>query len=253
MFLQKNPLTMVGTIDRCWLFTFQSPPEWADAFLPDALSPVTHNDCAFWNVVVCHVSRMRPRGTPPALGLSYWHVAYRLYARFEPKDEPPIEGLYFVRSDCDSGPLAAAGNLMTDFHFHKARIDVVSAGASTGIRVRARGCEGAARLRDAVSESLPEWSAFDRIDEAAAFLKYKPYGLSVDHASRVNVVHITRDESAWYSRPVCVEEQSWSFFDDIPARPELCFEVDPIAYQWDRARIYPPSPARRLAGRLAPG
>ena len=62
MILQKYPFTMVGTIDQCLLFTFQSPPEWAEALLPDCLTPVVHNGCAFWNVVVCHVRDMRPRG-----------------------------------------------------------------------------------------------------------------------------------------------------------------------------------------------
>jgi hypothetical protein len=111
--IRKNPITMKGRIDRCWLFTFQAPEAEARALLPRPLVPVTREGFAFWNVVVCRVEAMRPRGVPGFLGMSYWHVAYRLYARFGAE-----EGLYFVRSDCDSGFMATMGNVMTDFNFH---------------------------------------------------------------------------------------------------------------------------------------
>lgn len=239
MILQKNPLTMAGTLDRCWLFTFQSPPEWAEAMLPDALAPVTHNGRAFWNVVVCHVSRMRPKGFPKVLGVSYWHVAYRIYARYQPPGETPIEGLYFLRSDCDSRPMTALGNLMTDFRFHASGIRIRFERNLRTIEIDGADVWARASIRDEAPRALPEHSAFDTLEEADAFLKYKPYGISVDRRGRVNVVSIERDEAAWNSRLVTVEKQNWTFFDDIPARPEICYEVAPIDYQWNRGHVYP--------------
>src|SRR5437763_16699429 len=118
--LPKNPLTIIGTLDRCWLFVYQTPIEEARALLPRELEPVTHGGCAFWNVVVCHLRQMRPKPLPAFLGVSYWHVAYRFHVRFRPRSGPPVEGLYFVRSDCDSPLMTWAGNLLTDFNFHTA-------------------------------------------------------------------------------------------------------------------------------------
>jgi len=238
---QKNPLTMTGTIDRCWLFTFQSPPEWAEAWLPDALTPVLHNGHAFWNVVVCHVDRMRPKGFPKWTGVSYWHVAYRLYVNFAPPGEAPIEGLYFVRSDCSSPLMAVMGNIMTDFRFHSARIRVNTDKDNVAVNIDAPGGKGSAWLRRKEAPALPAYSAFDNLEEAAAFLKYKPYGISVDKRGSANVVSITRDEAAWHSRLVPVDNQEWAFFENLPIRPEICYEVDPIDYQWNRGKVYAPA------------
>ena len=57
------------------------------------------------------------------------------------------------------------------------------------------------------------------------------------------MVHITRDESAWRSRLVRVEAADWAFFRGQDVEPEICYEVEPILYQWDRGRIYDPQSA----------
>jgi len=248
MILQKNPFAVVGTIDQCLLFTFQSPPEWAEALLPDCLTPIVHNGCAFWNVVVCHVRDMRPRSFPRMLGVSYRHAAYRLYVRYQPEDAPAIEGLYFVRSDCDNRMMSAMGNLMTDFRFHAADVRVQNVRDHQEISVDVPGGTARAVVGRQAPSGVPDYSAFSTLDEAAAFLKYKPYGISVDRKGRVNVVHITRDESTWKSRLVTVPKQEWQFFDDLPARPEICYEVEPIDYQWDRGVVYG---AKRRTQRMA--
>src|SRR5438045_4199110 len=100
--LPRNPLTMVGTLERCWLFTYQTPVEEAREAVPRELELVTRGSSAFWNVLVCRIRSMRPKRFPAFVGVSYWHVAYRLYVRFYPRTGAPIEGIYFARSDCDS-------------------------------------------------------------------------------------------------------------------------------------------------------
>jgi hypothetical protein len=126
---------------------------------------------------------------------------------------------------------------MTDFRFHTARVRLERAART--IEIDGPDVWARASIRDEEPVALPAYSAFDTPEEAAAFLQYKPYGISVDRRGRVNVVSIERDEAAWNSRLVTVEKQNWTFFDDIPARPEICYEVAPIDYQWNRGRIYP--------------
>ena len=99
--LPKNPLTLVGTLDRCWLFVYQTPEAEARTLVPAALELVTREGCAFWNIVVCHLRGTRPRGFPAFVGVSYWHVAYRFYVRFHPAAGPPVED--FRRENNDSG------------------------------------------------------------------------------------------------------------------------------------------------------
>jgi len=235
---RKNPVTMVGTLDRCWLFTFQTPESEAIRLLPDPLRPVTRAGLAFWNIVVSHVRAMRPKGMPQWLGVSYWHVAYRLYASFVTPGGETMEGLWFARSECDSRLMALAGNLATDYRFHTARITVDQDDAAVGIEIGSSDARSSARICRAAEPALPPCSAFGSIEEAASFLKYKPFGLSVDKRGRVCVVRIVRDESSWRSRAAHVVWQHWPFIEGKNVRPEVCFEVAPIDYQWNRGVVY---------------
>lgn len=238
--LPKNPLTMVGTIGRCWLFTYQTPAEEARALVPRELELVTRGGCAFWNIVVCRIRAMRPRPLPALLGMTYWHVAYRLYVRFHPPAGEPIEGIYFARSDCDRPLITALGNLLTDYVFHTAAILVSEKPPHLHLSIRSPDAPAEATLDPTQTPAqLPPHSVFASLEEAAAFLKYKPAGISVDPKGRVNIVTITRDASAWKSRLIEVVSAEWKFFEGKTVRPEICHQVEPIAYQWNRGLVYP--------------
>ena len=239
MIIPKNPLTLVGTIDRCWLFVYQTPAADARRLVPDTLELVTREGCAFWNIVVCRLRGMRPRGFPAFLGVGYWHVAYRFYVRFHPASGPPIEGLYFLRSDCDHRVMSVMGNALTDFHFHTAGIEAAEQGTLLSLMVRSPDAPARATVDRAKPAELPPHSGFSSLEEAAAFLKYKPFGISLDPAGNANIVAIQREESAWKSRLVRVVSAEWRFFDGKTVRPEICYEVEPIDYQWNRGRIVP--------------
>lgn len=243
MLWQKNPLTMVGKLDRCWLFTYRTPVEQVRKLLPYPLELVTHANYAFWNVVVCHVNAMRPKHFPAFVGVDYWHLAYRLYARFPLAQGKTIEGLYFVRSECDHRLMALAGNLLTNFRFHLARLSVKQDQEELEIRLESPDAPACARLLPGLAPEYNPHSAFASLEEAAIFLKYKSYGISVEKSGKINVVHITRDEAAWRSRLVRVVAANWAFFHHQEIAPEICYEVEPIFYQWDRGRVYdyPPS------------
>lgn len=234
----KNPLPMRGTIDRCWLFTFQSPADEIRALLPSHVELVTHHGCGFYNAVVCHVSRMRPHPLPALVGKSYWHVAYRTYVRFYAESGETIEGLYFFRSDCDSKLMTWGGNLLTDFCFHNAGIEVVEDDNRVEISVDAAGAAVDVAMDRNRAPQVPADSVFASLEEAAAFLKYHPAGIAVDDAGNANVVHINRNEADWKYRLVTVTESCWEFFSGSSARPEICYEVEPIVYLWNRGRRY---------------
>lgn len=237
MLIQKNPLTMLGTLSKCWLFTFQTPIETAVQLLPPELEPVQHRDYAFWNVVVCQVQNMRPKLSPLPLGVTCWHVAYRLYVRMKPSTGEVVEGLYFLRSDCNNALMSFVGNLLTDFKFNIASVQVSQSSQSTEITISAPEGDAYARISND-PPALPEYSAFDSLEEARQFLKYKPNGVSIGANGSANIVHIVRDEKAWKSNLVVVDEAHWSFLEGKNVKPEICYEVEPIHYQWNRARRY---------------
>lgn len=237
MLMQKSPLTMLGTLSRCWLFTYQTPAQSVVPLLPPELEPVQRRNYAFWNVVVCQVQNMHPKILRGAAGITYWHIAYRLYVRFKARSGETIEGLYFMRSDCDNRLLTVFGNLFTDFKFNLASVRVQQDSKSTQIDVAAPGGDAHVKLSNS-PPTLPEYSAFTSLAEAEQFLKYKPNGISISTSGQASVVHIVRDEKAWRSKLVVLQEARWAFFDDKNVKPEICYEVGRINYQWNRAQTY---------------
>jgi len=229
---------MVGTLTRCWLFAYRTSVDHARSLLPPQLEVIEHRNCAFWNVVVCQVDNMRPKLSPLSMGVTYWHVAYRLYVRFRPRNHEPITGLYFLRSDCDNPLLALAGNVLTDFNFHCASVSVAQNDQSIEMKVAAPDGDAYVMIKPNEQPQLPADSVFGSLEEAAGFLKYQPNGISIEGDGRANVVHILRDEQAWRYKLVSVEEARWSFFKKESISLEICYQVEPVFYQWNKARIY---------------
>jgi len=233
---RTNPFTMRGHLRRCWLFTWRTPKADACALLPAPLEPVTRGGFAFWNVVVCEMRAMRPAPLPAAIGLGYWHVAYRLHARVRLESGEIVEGLYFVRSDCDRSLVTVAGNLLTDFRFHTARVAVHADGAAIEGRINASGGDAHFRLGDA-KPALTTGSPFTSVAEAAEFLKYKPCAIAPSTDGLINVVRVTRREADWRYRIVTVVESDWDFLSGREIAPEVCYSIEPIDYQWERAEV----------------
>jgi hypothetical protein len=235
--MRKNPFTVCGRIERCWLFVYRTPAEAAGKLLPAPLELVTRGGFAFWNIVVCRIAGLRPAPLPATVGLGYWHVAYRLHVRAPMEDGPVLEGLHFLRSDCDQPLVALAGNLITDFRFHRAGIRIEEKGSAVRGRIRAKGGEAIFRLNRQAPTGLSASSPFTSLAEAAEWLKYKPCGLSPAGGESVNAVRVIRKETAWRSRLVTVQEARWEFLALQETELELCYEVEPIHYQWERGRI----------------
>ena len=236
MKIPRNPFTVAGTIRQCWLFVYRLPVAVAQPLLPAPLQLVTQRDFAFLNIVVCRLSGMRPALLPASTGLGYWHVAYRLYARARRTSGPMLEGLHFLRSDCDRSLVQWGGNLFTGFNFHRAGINVVDDGVSVRGQIESPDAAAKFRIDRSQPPALPAGSPFASLEDAAWFLKYKPYALSVETADSLQVVRVRREESVWRSELMHVPEADWQFLAGRQATLELCYEVEPIDYLWERAQ-----------------
>lgn len=237
MLIPKNPATMLGTIDRCWLFVYRSPEAEIRSYLPPMFEPVTYNGFGFWSVVVSHIDSMRPSILPKFFGISYWHAAYRIYVRFHPKNGAPIEGLYFLRSDCDNEIMSMMGNTVTDFNFHTSPIKVDEKAETTQIEIVSPSALALAIIDQTKPAELPKGTIFSSLEEARVFLKYKPNGISAA-GDGANIVHITRNEDEWRSKLVSVQGAQWDFFKGMNVNLEICYQVEPIFYKWNKGRLY---------------
>jgi hypothetical protein len=237
MTLPKNPLTMLGRIERCWLFTFSVPAAEVRELVPAPLELVTRDDLAFFNIVVSELRHMRPWPLPKLVGLGYRHAALRLYVRVQPPGEEPITGLFFVRSDADRPLIVKLGNVLTDFRFHLATIGIEADENKARLSVTSEEpLLDATLLRNA--PELPRNAPFASLAEAVAFLKYGPAGLSMSSSGAIEVVRIRRHEAAWRSVPVTLEQGDFGYVKAFDARHILSFELAPIDYRWQRAERF---------------
>lgn len=228
-------LTVCGRIERCLLFVYRTPVEVVGGLLPEPLRAVTHGGFAFWNVVVCQLRYMRPWPMPMPFGWAYQHVAYRLHAEVDLRSGGKLEGLFFARSDCDSPLVATTGNRLTDFRFHRAEIDIDESTTLTTGEVRSPEAAAHFEIDRNTAPRLAAGSPFVSLDEAAMALEYKPAALSPRSGNRVEITRVRRDEAAWRWRLVKVIAAEWEFFRGKNVQLELCYEVAPVDYEWQRA------------------
>lgn len=234
MKLPPNLLTMAGSIRQCWLFVYRLPAEVAQPLLPSPLQLVTKGRFAFLNIVVCRLDGIRPVPLPASTGLGFWHVAYRLHAHAQTEIGRPIEGLHFLRSDCDRWIVAQIGNLLTDLRFHRSAIRVDETSEEVTGVIESADAPARFRIDRHQVPTLSEGSPFSSLDEAAEFLRYKPYGLSAKSDDTLQVLRVRRPESSWHDRVVTVSDATWQFLHGREATLELCYEVEPINYVWER-------------------
>ena len=230
--IPKNSISMRGTIDRCWLVALRANPVKVREVLPTPLEPILYGGHAYLGIVVSHLSHMRPAPLPAWTGLSYWHAAYRIYARLSPPGRPPIEGLWFLRSDADSALMTCAGNLLTDFRFHRSQILAKADRDLISLEVRSPDAPLKIVLSD--EATLPSGSPFADLNAAAKALEYAPAGLSVQGENGL-VMRIGRDEAAWKYKRKGVVSLEAPLLSPFEAVPEVAYEVEPIEYQWNRA------------------
>jgi hypothetical protein len=179
---------------------------------------------------------MRPFPLPAACGLGYWHVGYRLHAKVATRGGQDLEGLYFVQSNCDRRVVTWAGNLLTDFRFRTARIRVTAGEQSVDGTVETADGTASFCIDRLASAQLADGSPFAALADAAKALEYPPRALCPQGNGALTSVQVRRDPSAWRWCNVVATEVSWLLRGLGGAPLELCYEVEPIDYLWERGR-----------------
>ena len=80
----------------------------------------------------------------------------------------------------------------------------------------------------------PAQQAFASPEEATAFLKYRPFGLSVA-GKRLRLAEVRRNEADWHEQPITVVGARWSYLESLGQTNlplERATRALPIDYEW---------------------
>jgi uncharacterized protein YqjF (DUF2071 family) len=245
--LPVHPVAMRTTFRRCFLVNFAVDAAAMRTRLPSHLEPDLHDGRAYLSVVIADMVRMRPAFLPNALGVTYTQVVYRAVVRCGAE-----RGLTFLRSDADNRFMVAAGNAFTFFRFHYA----LATWSVSDDRVRFRLKSDSKTTADiradfdtrSAGTALPSTSRFSDLGAASTFLTelYAAFGRK-HRDGRIEVVRIERNP--WRSRVVpdtSGEYQamvSGTLFTRAEAELDSVFQVEDLAYHWQRLQFIGPEAA----------
>ena len=154
-----------------------------------------------------------------------------------------FRSLFFVRSDADNALIAATGNLLSDFRFHRSRIEFSATNDEVNLEVQSAEAPAELHAHPTAGESAvpAESPCFSSHAEAAHFLKYRPLGLA-PAARELRLAEVFRNESEWHESPLTVRAARFQFLERFgPHQLELATQVAPLDYRWRLGNRIKPS------------
>jgi hypothetical protein len=246
--LRRHPFAIDAHFDHVVALTYALPADVLRPLLPPGLELETVGDDGFVAVALVQTRDLRPAGWPRALGQDFFLAGYRIFTRFRSSDGRTRRGLRILRSDTDRRRMAAGGNLLTHYNYHRCRAGIVADGDELHIVVTTPDGAGDLDVRAGsgdvwVSAScpdsmLPPSSPFASVREARRFAGPLPFTFDYEAATR-SIVAIEARRTNWTPVPVNVEVREIGFFDQPPfagCTPRLAgaFRVTDVDYHWNK-------------------
>ncbi|WP_198035367.1 DUF2071 domain-containing protein [Streptacidiphilus rugosus] len=244
--LQRHPLPMRTWFAHSLVLTYALPPSVLAPLVLPGLALDTYTDAdgvehGFVAVAVVDARALRPSFLPARLGADHVLTGYRIFTRFPTPGGRTMRGLQILRSDTDDRLMVLGGNLLTRYHYRRARIATGVEGDTLSFRVDSADGRADLAVRAAIGDGtpapLPHGSSFANAKDARRFAGPLPYTFDYEpQTDSVIVVKATR--TTWDPVPVAVEVPTLTFFDHGPfagARPRLAnaFHVAGVQYGWE--------------------
>jgi len=237
--LKRHPLPVTAFFRRSLVLTYAFPADLLQPLLPPGLLLDSYRDFGFLAIAMVQTERLRPSFLPAALGRDFFLTGYRIFTRLA--GAASLRGLRILRSDTDSRWMAAAGNLLTHYHYRLCRASVAERAGGVEIHIRTPRREAdldvVARI-GANPAALPAGSPFANQTDARRFAGPLPYTFDYEPQTH-SIVRIHGVRSHWNPQPVEVEVAQASFLQREPfrqARPLLAsaFYLSNVPYRWER-------------------
>ncbi len=225
------------------VLTYAYPTAVLAPLLPPGLALDSYDDLGFLAIAMVQTEGLRPTFLPKGAGGDFFLSGYRIFAKFRTAGGRVLRGLKILRSDTDSRWMAVAGNVMTHYHYRKAKVEVLEGDRILDIRIRTPKAEADLHVRADLSTKpalLPSGSPFRSVEEARRFAGPLPYTFDYEPETATMVL-IKGVRRKWDPEPVQVEVLENSYlrgepFRRAPAVLANAFHLSEVPYLWKRGR-----------------
>jgi uncharacterized protein YqjF (DUF2071 family) len=234
-----------GIIRRRILVNFRVDPAVVQTQLPGAFSPKLHAGSAIAGICLIRLEQIRPKGLPPALGISSENAAHRIAVTWNDGGTRK-EGVFIPRRDTGSLLNHLAGGRLFPGEHHHADFQVNDTRAAIDFQMRSRDDAVTVRVRGAASDALPATSKFATLTEASEFFQPGSLGYSVTAAGQ-RLDGLSLKTRTWKIDALEVSEVFSSYFADETKFPAGSVEFDcalimrDIEHEWHSEPEFPVS------------
>jgi hypothetical protein len=238
---KRHLLSMRASFDFVLSITYAAPAAVLSKLLPPGLRLDEWKRWGFLAAAFVQTRHMRPNLVPRFAGASYFFAGYRLFCRYRTVDGRELRGLRILRSDTNRRMMASAGNLLTHYNYHVAKVNVQRIGDLLSLRVASHDGRGDAELTAELAgppDFLPNGSPFSTVNDARRFAGPMPF--TFDYETETNsIIRVEGVRKGWKPRllPVSVKKLSFldqKIFEDACPLLASCFYLEGIDYHWKR-------------------
>jgi hypothetical protein len=188
-------------LERRLLVNYRVDPEVVSGLLPRPFAPRLVNGYAIAGVCLIHMSEVRPKNLPAALGVDIQGSAHRVAVTWTDRDGVEHPGVYILRRDSGSRIVGLIGRRA--LAEHPARFLTSETENAIDIDVRSRDGRGSVCVRSRLSNELKS-SVLGTLPDARAFFEHGGPGYTLVRPGRFTGVALTA--ASWDMAPVEMSE-----------------------------------------------
>lgn len=239
-FLKDHPFAVEAYFESSLVFTYASPKEELQRFIPECLELDTFKDrWAFLAVAMVQTKNLRPKGFPAFFGNDFFLIGYRVFVRFTDQRGRRLRGLYILKSETDKLKMEMLGNIFTHYKYSTTDVEIKSQRNLFEISSSKSQFHIAAEKVNNENVPLPEKSPFATWKEARRFAGPLPFTFTYKPAKQ-EVLIIEGVRQNWTPQPLIVHEHQFSFVDHLNLRNTSlasAFFISQVPYSWKKGKI----------------
>ncbi len=237
-FLKRHPLSIRAFFKHSLVLTYAFPKPILQEFLPPGLMLDTYQDYGFLAIAMVQTQSLGPTFLPEGIGQNFFLSGYRIFSRYKTKEDRTLRGLRILRSDTDKRLMAFFGNLLTHYHYKKAK--VLFQASETKLEVKIQTPQAVADLHviadlSTMPAPLPENSPFPDLKEARKFAGPLPYTFDYEPETH-SIIRIEGVRQHWEPQAVSVKVLQNTFIEKPPFYQKgilaNAFHIQNIPYRW---------------------